>query len=473
MRLSDTQLRPTEKALQVRLSKAQVGRHVHTDFDVRFESQRLTSFAGLFVFAGLFLRLCVSKRLRARFKESGRKGYGLETVFMLLVTHALMGCRSWRERDSYAHDPMVMRTLGVQRIPDVSTVSRRLRDVSAEQEQGARGLVGDVVTDRMLKLALRRATLDFDGSVNSTRRHAEGTAVGYNKRKKGARSYYPLFCTVSQTGQFLDCLHRSGNVHDSEGAFDFMRGCVLRVRGTVGCVVESRVDSAFFSQALLEQLDDLDVEFTASVPFERLLQLKDAVERVKRWHRIDDEWSYAESGYRPKSWSFSPRFVLYRRLVPKQRKGPLQLDLFEPRDHQYEFKVVATNKSASAAAVLKFHNGRGYQECLLGEAKKGAALEHVPSNRLIPNQLSMDAAMFAHNLARELQFEADDVATRTTPNRTPSERFETLSHLQRRIIRRAGVLTRPQGKLTLTISAADQQTREDLMNYARELARAA
>ena len=58
-------------------------------------------------------------------------------------------------------------------------------------------------------------TLDYDGSVLSTGRHAEGTAVGFNKKKKGARSYYPLFCTVAQTDQVLDVHHRPGNVHDS------------------------------------------------------------------------------------------------------------------------------------------------------------------------------------------------------------------------------------------------------------------
>ncbi len=457
----------------MRLSKAQVGRHVHTDLDIRFESQRLTSFAGLFVFGGLFERLNLRSRLRSRFNEKGKKGYGLDRLFLLLIMHVLMGCRSWRERDSYAHDPMVMRVLGVQRVPDVSTLSRRLGKVTAAQEEGARELVGEVATDRMLKLELRRATLDFDGSVNSTRRHAEGTAVGYNKRKKGARSYYPLFCTISQTGQFLNCLHRPGNVHDSEGALDFMRDCVLRARLTVGCVVEARVDSAFFAQPLLEQLDELGVEFTASVPFERLLALKGIVEKTKRWLRIDDEWSYAETSYRPKSWKFSPRFVLYRRLVPKQRKGPIQLDLFEPRDYQYEYKVIVTNKNVTAGAVLEFHNGRGYQECILGEAKQGAALEHVPSNRLIPNQLSMDAAMLAHNLARELQFETGDIATRTTPNRTPATRLQTLAQLTRRIVRRAGALTRPQGKLTLTISAGDEEMRQEFQNYHRELARAA
>jgi hypothetical protein len=38
-------------------------------------------------------------------------------------------------------------------------------------------------------LQLPRVTLDFDGSVQSTTRWAEGTAVGFNKKKKGARSY--------------------------------------------------------------------------------------------------------------------------------------------------------------------------------------------------------------------------------------------------------------------------------------------
>jgi hypothetical protein len=53
--------------------------------------------------------------------------------------------------------------------------------------------------------------MDFDGSVLSTKGHAEGSAIGFNKRKKGARSYYPLFCTVAQTGQFFDMHHRPGN----------------------------------------------------------------------------------------------------------------------------------------------------------------------------------------------------------------------------------------------------------------------
>ena len=93
-----------------------------------------------------------------------------------------------------------------------------------------------------------RLTLDFDDSVQSNKGHIEGTAVGFNKGKKGSRSYYPLFCTVAQTGQFFDLHHRPGNVHDSNGTDKFMLDCLTEVRSYFKFVaLESRMDSAFFS----------------------------------------------------------------------------------------------------------------------------------------------------------------------------------------------------------------------------------
>jgi hypothetical protein len=85
-------------------------------------------------------------------------------------------------------------------------------------------------------------TLDFDGSVIGTGRWAEGTAVGFNRKKKGQRSYYPLFCTLAQTGQVFDVLHRSGNVHDSHGARNFILACIATVRAALpGVCIEVRM----------------------------------------------------------------------------------------------------------------------------------------------------------------------------------------------------------------------------------------
>jgi hypothetical protein len=66
----------------------------------------------------------------------------------------------------------------------------------------------------------------------------------------------------------------------------------------------------------------------------------------------------------------------------KQHKGPLQLHLFEPRDFNYDYKVIVTNKTESAKSVVLFHNGRGSQERIFGDAKNDAALDVIASKRL-------------------------------------------------------------------------------------------
>jgi hypothetical protein len=184
-------------------------------------------------------------------------------------------------------------------------------------------------------------------------KHAEGTAVGFNKKKKGARSYYPLFCTIAQTGQFLDMHHRAGNVHDSNGAPEFAKACVDKARSVLpGAVIEARFDCAFFSEEMLGGLADDKVEFTASVPFERFPELKKIIEKRGRWRRIDDTWSYFETSWKPKSWGRKFRFIVIRQVVKEQVKGPLQLHLFEPRSYKFEYKVIVTNKKAKAKKIF-------------------------------------------------------------------------------------------------------------------------
>ena len=137
-------------------------------------------------------------------------------MVLLLIVHLLIGYRRLREIDYYRDDPMVKRLLGLNRIPDVATVSRALAHVDGESIEKIRQLCRGMVIERLRKIALYRLTLNFDGSVYGTQgRGIEGTAVGFNRKKKGARRYYPLFWTIAQTGQVFDVYHRPGNVHDS------------------------------------------------------------------------------------------------------------------------------------------------------------------------------------------------------------------------------------------------------------------
>jgi len=122
---------------------------------------------------------------------------------MLLIVHLLLGYRRLRDLSYYQDDPLVKRLLGLNQLPDPSTVSRTLSSLDGMSIERVRELCRNLVIERLKKIAIYRLTLDFDGSVFSTQsRTTEGTAVGYNRKKKGARSYYPLFCTLAQTGRF-------------------------------------------------------------------------------------------------------------------------------------------------------------------------------------------------------------------------------------------------------------------------------
>jgi len=447
----------------VRSSKAQVEARVHALPDLRFEDQRLSSYAGAIVLQALYARLKLKERLRRCFAVVAGAAYTTQTMFLLLVTHLLIGCRELRDRDYYADDPVIKRVVGLQRLPDVSTIARRMNGQTSASVVRVQDLSRQLVLERVGEENLGRVTLDFDGSVVSTRRHAEGTAVGFNKQRKGARSYYPLFCTVAQTGQILDVLHRPGNVHDSNGAREFMKAQIAHARATVPrATLESRMDSAFFGKPLLDALTEERVHFTVSVPFDRFPELKQKIERTRRWTTIDKVWSYAELVWKPKSWTGTFRMLAVRRRSPQRSKGPLQLDLFVPRDTEFDYKVIATNMlGASAAKVLHFHNGRGSQEGIFGEAKSGAQLDYVPMRRLAANQLFLLASVLAHNLGREMQMAAESRATRNTATRAALWPFQKLATLRRSVFQRAGRLTKPGGRLTLTLSG-NKRARDEL-----------
>jgi len=458
----------------VKFSKQAIRARFHKIPEVRFEDQQLTSFGGLVVFQALFQLLELPSRLKRCFQHLRTTSiFGVHRIVLLLIVHLLLGFRRLREVDYYRDDPLVQRLLGLRRLPDVATISRTLKDMDRTGVEHLRQLTRGLVIEGLQREAFPRLTLDFDGSVLSTKGHAEGTAVGFNPRKKGSRSYYPLFCTVAQTGQFLDVLHRPGSTHDSNGAHDFMMACFDHLRSACpGTLLESRMDSAFFDQKLLNLMDLYGVACTVSVPFERLPALKKIIESRLRWRHLGGEWSYFESDWKPESWPAVYRFIFVRHRVHRQQKGPLQLDLFEPRDFECDYRVVATNMNGSARHIVRFHHGRGSQEGLFGEAKQHSGLDLIPTRRLAGNQVVTLCAMMAHNLSRELQMLATVPQRGMLAKRPAAWAFQTLDTLRHRFIQRAGRLTKPQGELTLTLST-NHMVEYDLLHFLDALQQAA
>ena len=108
----------------------------------------------------------------------------------------------------------------------------------------------------------------------------------------------------------------------------------------------------------------------------------------------------------PVNWQIWSKEILK---FSKQNKKPIQLDLFEPYEYGYEFKVIVTNKTQQTRAVLKFHNGRGSQEGIIGEVKSHCFQDYVPVQSLNGNKAFLFSGIIAHNL--------------TSRNKTPTVRI--------------------------------------------------
>ena len=435
--------------------------------ELRFEDQQLTSYAGLVVFQQLFADLGLKRRLRHCFSHCHTGAiYAPCTIMLLLIVHMLLGYRRLRHVQYYGNDPLVRRVLGLHRLPDVSTISRRLASFDGRSVARIEQVQQSMVLETMGALCLGRITLDFDGSVMGTCRRAEGVAMGFNRHKKGQRSYYPLFCTVAQSAQVLAVAHRSGNVHDSNGAEQFIGFCIEKVRQIQpNAVIEVRMDGAFFSEKIIAMLDARRVQYTISVPVERYNTIKVHVDERRRWRYLDPGQDYFERCMTLKSWQLpKQRFIFVRQRYPVQHKTPVQLDLFEPRDFDYQYKAIITNKTTRARRVIGFHDGRGAQEALFAEMKSQASLAYIPANTWNANKVYLLASVFAHNLARELQMRHLEQDRCTTTKRPPLWQFTRLDTIRKAIIQRAGRLIRPQGILTLSMST-NERVKKDLLTY--------
>ena len=117
---------------------------------MKFENQSLTSFAGLVLFQPLFAVLNLKTRLRECFRHlAAGKVLGPATIFLQLIVHLLLGFRELRDSRAYRDDPLVKRILGLDRLPDVATLSRMLKNADAKSVDHLRHLLRHMVFERL------------------------------------------------------------------------------------------------------------------------------------------------------------------------------------------------------------------------------------------------------------------------------------------------------------------------------------
>ena len=372
------------------------------------------------------------------------------------VVLLLVGGRRLDHLSYVCADPLVKRFCGLLRLPRERSVARWLKRFTEQSLQGLVELNSQMVYEAIEQQSCPRLTLDIDGSVITTGAQVQWAARGFNPHHRKDPSYYPILAHLAQSGHILRLKNRPGNVHDSNGAKQFIGELIedIGVRLGRSMPLEFRMDGAFFHREIIELIEREKAHYAIKVPFMKWLSLVPIIREQRRWQGLKDGMGYFEVDLHIGAWDKTLRVVVYRKPVHHQTNKNYQLDLFDPQDGYYEYSAVSTNLELGGAALWDFMAGRGAQEKTFAELKGQWALDAVPTCRYHANSAWQQLSILGHNLLTSFQLQTLASKKPRTRKRTYSYLIRSLKTIRFKLIHQPARIVKPQGYSILRFSVA-------------------
>jgi hypothetical protein len=360
----------------------------------RFSEKRLTSRSGLIPMGRFIDKLGIEgvvDRTVSIFRGANAE-YGLGMMFKAIMLGVISGSRHLSDVVRLGMDEALMKTLGWDGLPVVSTITRVLERFEfrncvelAEVQKKAFQRVWD-------KKWYGRVNLDLDSSSKSAYGHQEGVSRGHNTERGHKPMLNPLFAFIAQTGECLNAWLRPGNTYSANGSVEFLKECLALLPKQVWRVIV-RADSAFFSAAFIRALEILGCGYAIKVKIRGWKKICAA----QVWRKVPGQdviWT-AEFEYRIKGWNRSRRFVAVRRLVGIQTPEKDGV-LFEIPEYSYGLWV--TNLGLTPLKTEEFYNKRAVAENLIGAGKNQMAFGSMLVHEFWANHALLQVSVLAYNL---------------------------------------------------------------------------
>ena len=345
-------------------------------------------------------RFCQRLQLRRRLQryvpvEQRIGNYQPGEMILALLFASIMGLRRINKTEILQYNGAFLEMLGLATFPDQTTLRRFLRRLSPTNiRQLAR--LHDSLRGWLFELPEPRHSLilDVDSVVIVVYGHAQGAVVGYNPKKRGRRSYHPLFCFESQWHEFWHGTLRPGNAGSSTGALGFLQVCLAKAPSSVARQrIRFRMDSGFFGKPVVEFLDGTGCGYV--IVAKEYPTIKAAAQRAE-FTVLQHGWEYGEFRYQPQNWKQPHRFIVVRRPIPEDPQEAKQLTLF--KDRRYAYHVFVTNLEMDAWRVYLFYNGRANIEKNNREFLYDYPLGKIPTQSWTANVAFFQILLFAADL---------------------------------------------------------------------------
>jgi hypothetical protein len=355
--------------------------------------RNLTHFGGIFLIQRFCQRLKLKWHLQKNVRFTQRRSrYHPIQLIQAIVYAVIVGISRLSKTSILQGNGAFLQIVGLRTFPYACSLRRFLKRVNLQMLRDI-DQVHDQLRHALFYVPRPRTSLlfDFDSSVLTVYgKLIEGAAVGYNPRKRGARSYHPILGFESHNREFWHGCLRPGNVHTAAGSVEFLRACLAKVPPYV-YRLRLRADAGFFGHEFVEALEVAKIGYVIVArmvkPFKRKIATLD-------YHRFRKDWAVAEFHYQPFGWQQPHRFVVIRRPLPDKEEE--QLSLFHTQ--RYAYQIFVTNLRLQAEKVWYFYRGRAVIELDIRELKESYALAKIPTNRFLANQVYFSLLLLSYNI---------------------------------------------------------------------------
>lgn len=395
--------------------------------EIRADDPALTPHAGLALTGELCRRLGLIELIdaeigavrRARPVKARRRGLSPAQYLVSLAETQLQGGEFFADVEQLRADRAGESLRAVAAAPSQATArqyARRFRRSHLHAAERAMARCGERLDSELGREGGEEATVDLDAieiEVYGTQKQ------GAAKSHSGALAYQAYVATWAERGRALASELEPGNRARITGAESarMLRRAISHLPEGHGAV-NARVDSGFYSVALMRALRKEGVRFTMSAP--RSEAMWRALEGIpdSAWREAEGMAGaeVAETTYVPGGWEGEPLRLIVRRVAhraaslsadPRARRlrtihpEQLPLALGGELDTVYGYSFIATDHVPERDAVWieHHHRHRAQVEERLGEAKLGQALRHLPSGDMNANRVWLHAALTAMNIA--------------------------------------------------------------------------
>jgi len=402
---------------------------------IAFNHRGLTHYGGIFFFHEFIRVLQLRHWLHRRLHYARRNhDYSLPQMVLALIYPVMLGLDRLETAALLRANGTFQYLTGLPSYPDPQSLRRFLLQAPPDFREQLHTFNNWLLQQFIHRPEHRsRLILDLDSTVVTAFGKQEGTAVGYNPRYRGKRSYDPLLCLEAHSTFLWDTELRPGNAGTWHSSPELLASCFLNLSGDIR-ELRVRADAGFGFDPVLTMLELGCAQYAVVARMTAGLKRKLG---ALRYERLNARWEIGECEYRAQGWPQARRCIVARRRLEESEPEPTLFTL-----ERYAYRAWISNLSLTPAGVWHYYDGRAGMEPRIRELREDFALRKIPTRAFAANALYLEVVRLAYNLVTAFQQTCVPEAWSHL----------TLSKLRHKLFWLPGELTRPQNRPTLRLA---------------------